>query len=288
MKEAYPFELNVAPPFDWPALLRFLSARAITGVEEVDDGCYRRSLRVDSGGRSHEGFIALRFEPRGCLFEGVLSSGLKPVAGQVIQLIRHFIDADCDPAAVNAVLGPLSAIRPGLRVPGAFDGFELAVRAVLGQQVSVAAARTLAGRFAVTFGKAAGESHCFFPTPAQMASCEADRIARLGIVSSRAQCIVEVARAMAENRLDLRWGVDLDLCAQQLTTIRGIGEWTAQYLALRVVGWRDAFPHGDLAVRKALGGITAKQALQHAERWRPFRAYATMHPWQSLHQKPRS
>jgi AraC family transcriptional regulator of adaptative response / DNA-3-methyladenine glycosylase II len=176
-----------------------------------------------------------------------------------------------------------------LRVPGAFDGFEVAVRAVLGQQVSVAAARTLAGRFAAAFGDALAtpfaELTTVFPLPQRIASLRVDRIARLGVIAARAKSIIALARALAEGRLVLAPGVDIEATLERLRGLPGVGEWTAQYIALRALGWPDAFPHTDLGVMRALGERNSKRVLAHAEAWRPWRAYAVMHLWHAPKQE---
>jgi AraC family transcriptional regulator of adaptative response / DNA-3-methyladenine glycosylase II len=204
----------------------------------------------------------------------------------VLSRVKALMDLSCHPAEVNAVLGPLAERRPGLRVPGAFDGFEVAVRAIVGQQVSVAGARTIAGRFAARFGDPLATPFdslaTLFPTAARVAELTPSAIAALGMPGSRAQCLLGLARALADGRISLSPSADVESTLAKLRELPGIGEWTAQYIAMRALAWPDAFPHADLGVMKALGVTSAKRALEAGEAWRPWRAYAVMHLWDSL------
>jgi AraC family transcriptional regulator of adaptative response / DNA-3-methyladenine glycosylase II len=184
----------------------------------------------------------------------------------------------------------LAKRHPGLRVPGAFDGFEVAVRAILGQQVTVAAARTVAGRFATAFGDPLetpfGSINRIFPSAETISELPYGQIARLGMPGARARSVLALARAVAEGALELRPNADIEATLEKLRALPGVGEWTAQYIAMRALAWPDAFPHTDLGVMKALGriypGIDARRVLAAGEAWRPWRAYAVMHLWQSL------
>jgi AraC family transcriptional regulator of adaptative response / DNA-3-methyladenine glycosylase II len=175
--------------------------------------------------------------------------------------------------------------NPGLRVPGAFDGFELAVRAILGQQVSVKAATTLASRFAERFGKSIvtpfTELTRLTPTAERVACAAVEEVAALGIVGGRAHAIVELARVFAAGTLRLDTGSRPDDIIARLIAMPGIGPWTAQYLAMRALRWPDAFPKEDIAIRNALGGVTAKVADLMSQTWRPWRSYAVLHLWQT-------
>src|SRR5690606_26865036 len=178
---------------------------------------------------------------------------------------------------------PLMEVDPGLRVPGAFDGFELAVRAILGQQVSVAAATTLAGRFAAAFGVRIETPHekleLAMPCAERVGSLDAERIAALGIVRARAHAIVVLAREVASGRIGLEPGSPPDETVAALVKLPGIGPWTAQYIAMRAWRWPDAFPAGDLIVRRRLGNVTESRARELSKTWMPWRAYATLHLW---------
>ena len=198
------------------------------------------------------------------------------------------MDLSCNPTEVAQVLGKLAAGNPGSRVPGAFDGFEVAVRAILGQQVSVAAARTLAGRFARKFGAAIETPFemltTVFPTPAEVADATPTSVIKCGVTSARSRTLLGLARALRDGELNLTPGVDIDATLDKLRALPGIGEWTAQYIAMRALSWPDAFPHTDLGILKAMKQTDPKRVLATAESWRPWRAYAVMHLWQSLTQ----
>ncbi|HSV19296.1 MAG TPA: adenosine deaminase, partial [Casimicrobiaceae bacterium] len=170
-----------------------------------------------------------------------------------------------------------------LRVPGTVDGFEIAVRAIVGQQVSVRAARTLLGRLVEQFGDAVvtgvGSLVSLFPAPARVAALDPAALASLGVLPARARTLVAMAQAVAGGALDLRPGADVDAVRAALRSIRGIGPWTTEYIVMRALGWPDAFPAGDLLILKALGETRAARALARSEAWRPWRAYAVMHLW---------
>jgi AraC family transcriptional regulator of adaptative response / DNA-3-methyladenine glycosylase II len=273
--------LAYRPPLDWPALLGFLARRSISGVEHADAHAYRRSVQLPG---APPGWLEVA--PAGAGLHLRLSASLLPVLPAVLGRTRQLLDLACSPLEISAALGPLAESRPGLRLPGAFDGFEMAVRAILGQQVSVAAARTLAGRVAEAFGAALatpwpGVRRCF-PVPAVLASLPVDALAGLGIVGRRAQTIIELARLVADAALELSPAAPLEPTLARLRAVPGIGEWTAQYIAMRALAWPDAFPAGDFGVRKALGGLNERAATLAAEAWRPWRAYAVMHLWAAL------
>ncbi len=178
-------------------------------------------------------------------------------------------------------------MRPGLRVPGTFDGFELAVRAVVGQQVTVRGARTLLGRIVAAFGAPVGDAHPagltrLFPAAARLAACSEGEVAQLGITRARSRTLIALARAVAAGELTLAPGADVDATMAGLSALPGIGPWTAQYIAMRALGWPDAFPAGDLGIRKAMGETRPAQALARSETWRPWRAYAVIHLWRKV------
>ena len=276
-------ELPYRPPYDWSAMLRFLADRAIDGVERVEGVSYQRSVRIVSG---HEflGWIKIEPLPGKHALELRISPSLASVAPQVIARVQHLTDIHRDPEEVLSVLGALATPNSGLRVPGAMDGFELAVRAILGQQITVRGARTLAGRFTAAFGQAieAPMLNAVFPKAADVARRRVATIAKLGVVVARAQAIIDISKVINDGTLDLRPGAPVEPNLAALRSIRGVGEWTAQYIAMRALAWPDAFPHSDLALCKALGGCSPKMALKMSEQWRPWRAYAVMHLWNSL------
>ena len=272
--------LDYRPPYDWQHVLAFLRARAIPGVEHVDT-TYRRIVHL--GGLTGEIEIA---HDRDTL-RLTVTPPLLPVLMPLVARVRRMFDLDARPDLIAAVLrrdrrlAPLVRARPGLRVPGAIDPFEASVRALLGQQVSVAAATTLAGRFAAQLGTPFGEQFRF-PTPGDVVAAGPARIARIGLPQARATAIHTFAREVASGALRLDAPCDLDAFVAQLVELPGIGPWTAQYLAMRALHVPDAFPAADLGVQKALRRVGAKSAEARAEAWRPYRAYAVMHLWSSL------
>jgi AraC family transcriptional regulator of adaptative response / DNA-3-methyladenine glycosylase II len=290
-------QLTYRPPFDWPAMLRFLHARTLKGVEHVTDDAYLRTVRLGA----HRGWIAVRHAPerRALLVE--LAHPLTPALPALLNRLRHLFDLSARPDLIAAqlsrdpVLAASVARHPGLRVPGAFDGFELAVRAVLGQQVTVRAATTLAGRFVEALGDAVETPHAGLsracPTPARVAAATVEEIASLGIIRTRARSIIALAEEIAGGRLSLEPGADPGRTIAQLVVLPGIGAWTAHYIAMRALRWPDAFPKEDVAVRKALGGATPARADAMSQGWRPWRSYATLHLWQGTsptagHERP--
>lgn len=283
LRLALPFR----PPYDWTGLLAFLARRTLAGVETVGGSGYARTMR--SGGAT--GWVSvMRPDDADCLVVSV-SAALVPHVDDVRTRLARLFDVDTDPQAVLGRLGHLAASNPGVRLPGAIDGFEIAVRGVLGQQVTVKAAHTVAGRFARAFGsplaaEAPDGLETVFPRPSDVADRDVGEIAALGIVRSRAGAILGLAEAMARGTLRLEPGEDVPTQMAQLRAIRGIGEWTAQYLAMRALRWTDAFPHTDYGVRKALGTSSDREVLARSEAWRPWRAYAVMHLWRSLADAP--
>ncbi|MBX5481768.1 MAG: DNA-3-methyladenine glycosylase 2 family protein [Myxococcaceae bacterium] len=268
--------LALRPPYDWDALLSFLAPRAIPGVEHIDAGVYRRTF--------DGGWLQVRPDEGHALVLTVTPT--RPLRGELMAItrrIRRMFDLNADPLAIAAVLSadPLLApsvrARPGLRVPGAWDPFETCVRAILGQQVSVRAATTLSGRLVERFGTQIdggplGLTH-HFPTPAKL---ERAAIESIGVPRARAECIRAIARAAGT--LSEPAG-SLDALIARLTALPGIGPWTAHYLAMRVFREPDAFPSGDLVLRKAAQTSTPRALEARAESWRPWRAYAAMHLW---------
>jgi len=280
------FELSFRPPFHWRAMSAFLGARAILGVEAVADGWYRRTVRIPVDRTEHHGWIAIGMSPKKPTLRVTVSASLARAVPPVLSRVKSLMDVACNPAEVANVLGTLAKPHPGLRVPGAFDGFEMAVRAILGQQVTVAGARTLAGRFAAQFGDPIETPFdaltTLFPTAARVAEQSEDRIARIGMPGARARTLLALARAVADARLTLMPNAEVDRTLETLRALPGVGEWTAQYIAMRALSWPDAFPHSDLGLMKALGETNARRVLARGEAWRPWRAYAVMHLWQSL------
>jgi AraC family transcriptional regulator, regulatory protein of adaptative response / DNA-3-methyladenine glycosylase II len=280
------FELAYRPPYDWESMMAFLAARAISGVEEVTADAYRRTICVAQRGAVHAGWIEVRPAPRKPALCVSVSASLARVTPAVLAQVKHAFDLTCDPTVVATALGKLADAHPGLRLPGAFDGFELAVRAVVGQQITVRGARTLLGRIVNTFGDTADVLQAerparLFPSPSRIAACDARELVGLGITNARARTLIVVARAIAAGDLRLSPGGDVDATVRSLESLPGIGAWTAQYIAMRALGWPDAFPASDLVVLKALGETRPARAVIRSEAWRPWRAYAVLHLWRS-------
>jgi AraC family transcriptional regulator of adaptative response / DNA-3-methyladenine glycosylase II len=276
------YELAFRPPFDWEALRTFLVGRVSLGVEALDGNRYVRAASFGD----KQGWISIEPAASSHALRVELSPSLASAAQPLLSRINHLFDLDAEPEAIATHLGPLAAAHPGLRIPGAFDGFEMAVRAILGQQISVRAATTLAGRFVRAFGEPiatpfAQVTH-LTPTPQRVADAAPEEIIALGIISSRAKSIQALACAVSEGSIVIQPGCDVIATMSGLKELPGIGEWTAQYIAMRAMGWRDAFPHTDLGIYKALGMNNPKRVLEIAEAWRPWRAYAAMHLWKSL------
>lgn len=298
------------PPFDWQGLLAFLATRAIPGVEQLHEGAYWRTLRV--GGTPS----VLRVAHLPAARDGApaLTVSLWPATPTAPAALRervtHVFDLGAEPARVVAalrrdpVVGASVRAVPGLRVPGAWDGFELGVRAVLGQQVTVAGARTLAARvvarhgiplpaplatwLAATPGAPKALTH-LFPAPEALAEANLDG---LGLTGARIETLHTLAAATARGDLLLEPGADWEEARRRLLALRGIGPWTADYVAMRALGEHDAFPAADLGIRNALARMrgapcSTREAEAASQAWRPFRSYAVMHLWRSLAAVPK-
>ena len=280
-------QLVYRPPFDWSQLLAFLGARAMRGVECIDGDVYLRTVRLGT----HTGWIRVAHVPQRRALVVELAHALTPVLPALLGRLRHLFDLSARPDVIAAhlsrdpVLADSLAQRPGLRVPGAFDGFELAVRAILGQQITVKAATTIAGRYVVALGEAVQTPHAgldrLAPTADRVARVRVEDLAALGIVRARAESIRALAHEMAAGRLSLEPGAKPDEVIARLTALPGVGPWTAQYIAMRALRWPDAFPKEDVAARKALGGVSAASAEAASQAWRPWRSYALLHLWQT-------
>jgi len=278
------FMLGYRPPYDWDRVLAFLAFRAIAGVEAREGDRFIRAIAIAHRGARHAGWIAIGHARRRAALDVTLSPSLSRVVPQALARVRHVFDLACDPHDVAAVLGPLAAAHPGLRVPGVFEGFEAGVRAIVGQQISVRGMVTLLGRVAARFGEPldAGDTPVerTFPAAETLAEAGASDIASLGLPLARARSIVALARAVGDG-LVLAPGVDVEATIDRLLALPGIGPWTAHYIAMRGLGWPDAFLATDLGVRKALNETATARIVAHAERWRPWRAYAVVHLWHS-------
>ena len=276
------FTLAYRPPYAWDATLAFFAQRAIEGVEHCDRRGLRRALALTHRGERHSGWLEVTHSRARNALRVALSRSLSRVVPQALARVRHAFDLICEPAEVSRVLGPLAAAQPGLRVPGGFDGLEVGVRAIAGQQVSVRMMVVLLGRIAARYGVPLDDApvglRTTFPDAATLADARIDDVASLGMPRSRARTIVALARAVADG-LDLSPNADVESTLASLQQIPGIGPWTAHYIGLRALGWPDAFLPGDLGVKRALGESSEARVLARAERWRPWRAYAVIHLW---------
>lgn len=290
MKSGRALRLSFVPPYNWPAMMAFLAPRAIPGVEAVGPECYRRTISLDGV----RGTVEVRPAPRASCLLATIRTSRATAPAPIVNRLRRLFDVDADIGAIEKHLGrdrrlaACIAAQPGLRVPGAWDGFELAVRAILGQQVSVAAATTLAGRLVAAYGEAVGTLgdpeegglHLVFPRPEALAGAN---LASIGLPRARAAAISALAATvLAEQNLFER-SDGLEAAVQRLRRVRGVGEWTAQYIAMRALHHPDAFPAADLGVLRAMGApaarVTPTRASDIARAWRPWRAYAVMHLW---------
>jgi AraC family transcriptional regulator of adaptative response / DNA-3-methyladenine glycosylase II len=277
--------LAYRPPLDWEAMLDFLSGRCTAGVEQVEGVAYRRTVRIGK----RVGWVSVTAEPGRPALRVEVSRSLSAARRPLEARLRALFDLDLDPAEVatalrsDRLLAPSVRRNPGLRVNGAFDAFEAAVRVVLGQQVSVRAATTVAGRLAAALGEPVETPFPgldrLAPTPAAVTSAGEDRIARAGMPGARARTLLALAGAIASGDLVLERGADPDQVRDRMLALPGVGPWTASLVAMRALGAPDAFPGGDLGVLRALGVKSAREAEARAEAWRPWRAYAAMHLW---------
>ena len=277
------FDLAYRPPYDFEAMLAFLRMRAVEGLEAVGANSYLRSVAIRRGDNVHAGHVEVRQLARKHALRVTVSPSLARVVPAVLGRVRHAFDLAADPREIASTLGALAKAHPGLRVPGTFDGFELAVRAIVGQQVSVKAARTLVGRLVAAHGGRVAATGAqpgrLFPEAGAIAALAPQDLARAGLVASRARAIHALAEAVAAGALALEPGADVESTLERLRALPGIGDWTAHYIAMRALRWPDAFVAGDLVVRRALGVTTAARAEAKSAAWRPWRAYAVMHLW---------
>jgi AraC family transcriptional regulator of adaptative response / DNA-3-methyladenine glycosylase II len=282
--DTFTLQLTYRPPFHWTALLDFLRLRQTAGVELVTGDAYLRTVGLGN----HRGWIEVRNDAgRRSLFL-TLPHALTPVLPALLGRVRNLFDLAARPDVIEAALGTSPRLRgslernAGLRVPGAFEGFELAMRAILGQQVTVKAATTLAGRLAEKVGAPIETPYAeltrLAPQASDVATLRERDLASLGIPGARARSIIVLAGA-AESGLALEPGADPGATMTRLTELPGIGPWTANYVAMRALRWTDAFPREDIVIRKQLGDVTPSVAERLSESWRPWRSYATMHLW---------
>jgi AraC family transcriptional regulator of adaptative response / DNA-3-methyladenine glycosylase II len=283
------------PPYDVAAMLGFFAQRQIEGMESVDTAhqTMARTVSLTVAGHAHSGWVKAQFVPVSCNVVFQIDFSLGAVLPQLLARLRAWLDLDAEPEAINAVLLADFPGSDGLRVPGCLDGFELGVRAILGQQITVRAACTLGARLVARFGTdlpgACTGPHRLFPTPQALSLASGEELGQLGIVRQRQRAIQSLAQAVAHNGLVLQPGVDIPQTLAALQALPGIGPWTAHYIAMRALRWPDAFVAGDVALHKALGlqaTRSQKQAASAAEaasqRWKPWRSYAVVRAWATL------
>lgn len=287
-KDTSTLQLSYRSPYDWPGILAFLKARELKGVEFVTDEFYTRTVHLDD----RKGWISVTQAKAKDALMLEFSHGLSPVLPALLSRVRDLFDVTARPDIINkhlrkdTMLRPLIRANPGKRVPGAFNGFEMGLRAILGQQVTVKAATSIACRLIEALSEPIvtpyPELHYLTPSPAKLAKAGIDDLAEHGIIRARGKSIIALAQAHVSGDLSLDSGVHHDPNATivRLAQLPGIGPWTAHYIAMRALRWPDAFPKEDVAVLKNLGGISAKQAEQMSQAWRPWRSYAVLHLWE--------
>ncbi|XUV83276.1 DNA-3-methyladenine glycosylase 2 [Enterobacter sp. TMH.L2] len=273
------YTLSYQPPYDWSWILGFLRGRAVEGVEVVTASRYQRSFALGE----YAGLVTLEPDEKNLCLNVTLSDGLQPVAGEVLQRVKNLLDLDKDPQQVLSSLGTLAAARPGLRLPGCMDPFEQAIRAILGQLVSVAMAAKLTGKVAKTFGRKleGHEGWYLFPDTRTLANCDVQQLKSLGMSLKRAEAIVHLAGEVVKGQFPLQLPDDLEQGIKTLIALPGIGRWTANYFALR--GWQasDVFLPDDYLIKQRFPDMTSAQIRRYAERWQPWRSYALLHIWYS-------
>jgi AraC family transcriptional regulator of adaptative response / DNA-3-methyladenine glycosylase II len=283
--------LAFRPPYDIEAMLGFFRLRQLPGVEWVSapgaPAAWGRTIALESGGQRWVGWVMARFDAQQHAVVAEVADTLRPVLPLVIRRLRATLDLDADPKAINAVLHASFPLGDGLRVPGSMDGFELAVRAVLGQQITVAAARTLTQRLVAAGGEPVTTPHPelnrLFPTASALLTLGASALGELGIVRQRQAAILALAQAVSQQTLVLHGGAPVHETVDALKRLPGIGDWTAQYIAMRALRWPDAFPAADVALHAALhipkGRTAARDAEARAAVWKPWRSYAVIRAW---------
>jgi AraC family transcriptional regulator of adaptative response / DNA-3-methyladenine glycosylase II len=285
----YVFRLHFRPPYHGEGMFAFLAARATPGVELVEEGCYRRTIFLNG----RDGYLEVSIDQESSALVARIEFGDPRSLFFIVERIRAMFDLNADWSAIVQSLrfDPALIDRvesdPGLRVPGCWNGFELATRAILGQQITVKGATALAGRLTASFGRplslslglplaaAKGLTH-LFPTPEVLADA---KLVSIGLTGARAETIRALARAVADGKIQFEGVVDADAFQQRLCEIPGIGKWTAQYVAMRALGEPDAFPSSDLGLLRAMGLKNSRELEKRAEAWRPWRAYAAMYLW---------
>jgi AraC family transcriptional regulator, regulatory protein of adaptative response / DNA-3-methyladenine glycosylase II len=291
-RDSLTLTLAYRPPLAWKPILQFLAGRATMGVELVLDAQYLRTMRIGET----RGWVKVEPSARRNALAVEISTSLAAVLPTLLPRLRCLFDLDARPDVIAAHLSAdprlarAASLLPGLRVPGSVDGFEMAVRAILGQRISVPGATTLAGRLAAVFGEPIETPFPMLnrlsPRPERLAMAEPSELVSLGIAAPRARAIAALARAVVDRRIELVPGADPELTIARLLELPGIGDWTAHYIAMRALRWPDAFPAADLGLLRATGLKSARELSRLAESWRPWRSYAALYLWNDPHPFP--
>ena len=284
--------LSYRPPYLFDEMLRFLCGHAISGVEVIKEGEYYRSVHLlDADVQNVYGWFKVGHNMKKNGLSVTISDTLLLVLPQVLSKIRHLFDLDCDPKTIYEKLSIMNTIRPGLcvlgsHVPGCFNAFEMAVRTILGQQITVKAANTFATRIVFAYGTPVQtgipELTHVFPSPKDILVLDMpieNHFGPLGTSSSQAKVIYKLAQLLEEKEITLDYCANPEAEIKKLMTISGIGNWTAHYIAMRTIGWTDAFFESDVGIKKALAPYSTKDTLQLANKWQPWRSYATINLW---------
>lgn len=276
------------PPYNWDSMITFLKGRELLGVEYVTKEKYMRTVKIGK----YEGWISLSHTPENSALRLEFSHSLCPVLPILLNKIRNMFDLQAHPEAIQEklkkckIIGKAVLKNPGMRLPGGFDGFELCLRAILGQQVTVKAATTLAGRLSQTYGKSISTPYQnlthLTPLAETISKCKETDITKFGITNTRANTIISLAKAYTKGTITLDVGSKPQKAIESLLNIPGIGPWTSQYIVMRGIGWPNAFLKEDLVVRKKLGNVSIKTAEDISQQWAPWRSYAVLHIWNSL------
>ncbi len=287
-------QLGYRPPYDWEKLLSFLNTRAIPGVESVKNNVYRRTISMHYAAAAVYGWLSVENDSSKNMLVIRISPSLLPVISRLLARIRILFDLDCEPFEIYDKLSTMNehiagVCVSGTRLIGCFDPFEMSVRAILGQQITLKAARTLAARMTSAFGEKITTPYedlthvfpsskiiCHLETPIE------DQLGPIGITKAKARSILALAQALEKGAITLSQYADVKKEITYLLTLPGIGPWTAGYIAMRALGWPDAFLHTDYGIKKALHGMSQEKILSISESWRPWRSYAMMNLWHSL------
>lgn len=293
-QQGFSLHLSYRTPYRFEELLDFFRMRALQGVEHIDENSYSRVVRMKTdAGQEVYGWLRVENSPKKNQLILTMSDSLLPVTSQVVDRIRRQFDINCNPKIVYEGISSIEKIVPGsnvegTRLPGCFDAFETATRAILGQQISVVAANKLAARIVEHYGKPLdtgidGLTHAFI-TPEEVCAFDSieDAFGQLGVIKTRSRVILQIAQSLLDGKLDFSYGANADEQIEHLLDIKGIGPWSANYIAMRVMSYPDAFLESDVGVKHAMPDYKPKQRLAIAEQWRPWRSYANICLWNSL------